>query len=319
MKFIRPGQWLACLLLSICMALGACKSGVTLSTRTEPPRWQPDYEALGTLSFEALEDSLYLYETHADINIRRQAFHVYYLLAMQHPGEQGRRSRTIAKLLSSCGDSLQNAYACQPCGEYLLDFDADEFDRPARDKILWIVSRGDYATAYAPQPADYLPYEDYILLAGKLYLQETKPYLEKLISPASSYVHKWEARLALARMGNPEAVDYCVAEIKAGLKPGERPQTGALDQLAYIRHEAVIEAFNIFLYSNDPMPDPIIVDGSGPGLSSAAFIIPYYAALLEDFPLAVHNRYYEALYTESEIALARQWVRDNKGRYRFKL
>lgn len=313
----KPG-----LFLGFCLAIAACKSGSGVQAHAEAlpasVQWMPDLQAWAALSYEALEDSLRYYETQPDINLQRRAFFVYYNVAMQGPEDRAKRKLIISKLLRTCADSLKNSYSCQPCGSYLLDFDVTEFDQQARDKISWIINRSDYATAYYPQPADYLPYKEYVLLAGKLYLRETQDRLVQLSNPASLYQHRWEVRLALARLGDQAAIHECIAKIKAGLKPGILPPAGALDQLAYIHNEAVIEAYNIFLYSDDPMPDQSHVDGFGAGPSSAAFIIRYYAYLLEGFPLPARHIYYDELYSTAEIALARQWVQDNKGRYKLK-
>ncbi|MDZ7880423.1 MAG: hypothetical protein U5L45_22290 [Saprospiraceae bacterium] len=108
----------------------------------------------------------------------------------------------IKSLLNSCGDSLKTSYACEASLENLEKVDKKEFDTDDIEKIQRLLTK-DYNT-YSPQPIEYAPYEDLVLLTGFLDIEKSIPKLKSLVLPNSNYQRKWEVHLALARLGQKE-------------------------------------------------------------------------------------------------------------------
>ncbi len=147
-----------------------------------------------------------------------------------------------------------------------------------------------------------------ILLAGFLNLEELAPKYENRLKAKSAFYHPWYLHRYLARLGKQEEIDYCIGRVDLSGKPNYR----LLDQLLYIRQPELINVYNFYLQSDtvdpgsyDVMPMPYAEIGAR-----------LLARLLEDFPLK--ERISSSLSPPDQIALARQWMLANKGKYKIR-
>jgi hypothetical protein len=156
----------------------------------------------------------------------------------------------------------------------------------------------------------------HILLVGFLEIIEEKAYLK------SRFIHSKErlnndysrkeintfdfaARMALARMGEKEQVDYVIRKIKD--EPEKAILRDRMNYLAYIKRPEAVEIMFDYLFM-----DKFLKDVSGFERTYANYVIPYIYQSVEDFPIS-NNGWFG--YSEEEIEVARRWVTANRNNY----
>lgn len=142
------------------------------------------------------------------------------------------------------------------------------------------------------------------LLVGFLNIREAYADLKKMVNSSDA---TWDIKVALARMGDENQIQDCLSEIP---RVSERLNLIMLHKMAYIKQPQLIGVYNDYLQSDKAIPDSYDVRG----IDYASLGANYLARLLEDFPLSAKI----TRYTPGQIALARQWMLANKGKYKIR-
>jgi hypothetical protein len=182
--------------------------------------------------------------------------------------------------------------------EYLQGANKAEFDNNDIENIEQLLVK-DYK-AYYPQPIEYTPYEDLVLLIGFLDIEKSIPKLESLILPNSDYQRKWEVYLTLARLGHKKAIEYCVSEVTNS----RSKHYSNLKDFCYIRQPEVIEVLNEYLFD-----DKYFSDNREECPSTLDFIFGLYARTVKGFPIDYDTN------NKKSVEVVRTWVIENKGKY----
>ncbi len=257
-----------------------------------------NFDTLYQKTFNEVVQILKPYESNPNPHLQRRIYDTYYRVGLSSKSLIDRKNM-IKSLLNSCGDSLNTSYACQTSLDNLQKVNKNEFDADDIEKIQNLLIK-DYNTYY-PHPIEYTPYDDLVLLVGFLDIEKSIPKLKSLISPNSNYERKWEAHLALARLGQKESIDYCIEEVKKS-KFG----FNELEEISYIRQPEIIELFNKYLFSDYWMKIP-----EKEGSETVNFILNLYCKSIKKFPL--NFRY--GGFTKEDIFISRKWVEENQGKY----
>lgn len=150
------------------------------------------------------------------------------------------------------------------------------------------------------------PDKNVILVAGiskssnlhaRLYeiIDEAKIFLNENTPQAGTYTHA--CHLALARNGHQESINYCFDIIK-NEKDSLFLVTKRFEEAAYIRQPKSIEYLSNFLFNNNKK------------LHTAERALNQLSKFVKGFPIAYKND----VYTPTDIATARQWLR-NQSRF----
>jgi hypothetical protein len=233
----------------VVFGLFACKTRQLQSqANNQEDQYPVNFDTLYQKTFNEVLQILKPYESNPNPHFQRRIYDTYYRAGLSSKSIIDHKNM-IKSLLNSCGDSLKTSYACQPSLDNLQKVSKNEFDADDIEKIQNLLTR-DY-NAYYPQPIEYTPYDDLVLLVGYLDIEKSIPKLKSLILPNSNYQRKWEAHLALARLGQKESIDYCIEETKKS-----QFEFSKLEEISYIRQPEIIELFNKYLFSDDWMEMP---------------------------------------------------------------
>ncbi len=181
---------------------------------------------------------------------------------------------------------------------FFLDVASTNLDGDTRDdavRSLTGFSRADFTGQMRQEIYQLLqksPSGNLALLAGVADVRAAAPQLRKLADSGN-----WNAQLALARMGDPMAIQYVIAKVE-----GVENRPGRLDKplhyLAFIRQPQAVEVLLKYLFSDErTAPSPPDV-GSSP---HASFAFDELKGIIEGFPDGIAGR-------DVLIARARQWV-----------
>jgi len=169
----------------------------------------------------------------------------------------------------------------------LLLFIPSDFNEQAREKI------GEYL-------ADKQLNRSRILLAGLASRRELIPRLREIARLEDPELRRlglaWHARLALARLGDEQAIEVCVRMVEAVPEVISLP----VADFAYVRQSAVVKALQ-----------PLLERDDSPGeqrIRYAPRALEVLAASIEDFPV---RHFPGPIYFEFEIRAARRWMREN--------
>lgn len=294
--------------LALSLLLWAChpKPILTTATNQSSSRYIGDTILMDTLmlkTFPELVAILQPYEKSPSPEDQRKVYWQYYFSGI-HSSNVADRKAAIKKLLCACGDSLNTAYACQSAMEYLQNAQKSDFDSVDRARVQQLMEKGN--NAYFPQPAEYYPYDDLVLLAGYLDLTSSIPLLQKLVAPESNYQRKWEAQLALARLGDAHAIKYCMLQFNS--KPLDIRE---LKEAFYICQPEVVALYNTYLFSDEQIATQSDVVNSY--VNKSNWIMPYLSQAIIGFPIPCQNS--NAVNPQEDVKTARQWINDNAGKY----
>lgn len=142
------------------------------------------------------------------------------------------------------------------------------------------------------------------LLVG--FLNIRKAYAEMKEEVSSNKDVYWYTKLALARMGDESQIQDCLREIAIS----EHANFFTLQEMIYIKQPQLVNIYNHYLQSDKSVPDSYDVIG----IDYASVGAKYLASLLIGFPL----KFQTSPYTPAQIALARQWMLANKGKYKIR-
>lgn len=222
-------------------------------------------------------------------------------------GNVGRHSqspplrRRVVERLMEIYYSGDDAYVLQSAYGQLFGFKAGDFSEQAKSHVRQSLAPRKYGT-------------DTVLLAGIANVQDKIPFLKKeyLRLPAYKYLTpgeqkfffnkaQWKIRLALARMGSREELEYCVNMVASWPDLHVRVHFG-LQDLAYTRQPEAIRLIQTYLESDECFPTRVDAEG----MCYAMIALNLLAPILEEFPAEYSPGLF---YTQEDIEAAREWMK----------
>jgi hypothetical protein len=208
------------------------------------------------------------------------------------------RQQMISNMLRACEDSMYY-YCCNNADWRFKEFNVRDFDDSARQSIA--------RNIYSMHPSLNL-----VLIAGMLELDKLTPRIKNLIKTEfSHFPDSWYAHSALARMGDIQEIEYCIAQVDH-LKTDAEKLRACKRYLLYIKHPKVIDYIVRFLYSEQTMPSssrylvPVKV---------ASFAIEVLSEGLTDSYILKREKNKLTDY-DQQIKEAQQWYERNNGNYK---
>lgn len=208
-------------------------------------------------------------------------------LSMKHVKNQQLRNEMVERITKTC--IIDSSSKCYRSFNLLTHMRLNDFSDEAKRNI--------YKKALASKFSNVAT-----LLVGFLNIREAYAELKKIANPGS--VFSINVTLALARMGDESTIQDFAEQITFS----DHPNYITLSQVSYIKQPQIISAYNDYLHSNRPAQHSYDVRG----IDDASLGAKYLARILIDFPLKFQN----SPYTPEQIALARQWMLANKGKYK---
>ena len=144
------------------------------------------------------------------------------------------------------------------CYEYLLrDYQADDFSEYSKDIIRQKLNKKPLPGSGSTKLAGVANIQDQIPRLNEIVAEDTKnrehikPFLDKV---HWRYTKTWNARLAKARMGVKEDVEYCVSKIKDEIDNNPRFPSFLITDLGYIRQPESVELVKEYFFSDRKIP-----------------------------------------------------------------
>jgi len=212
---------------------------------------------------------------------------------------QSVRQKTVSLFLSVYGD--QNSKVVNLSGDCLINYRYPDYDEASKNLVKKYVSQKSFG------------YANWLKIAGFLNLNDlTSVIKEKIYAGTLSQKDKFAAYLALARMGDGEATDYCLNSIKAaGINSSV--VYDLLPDLVYTRQHKCFDYLIEILENNEPLCESANPNTSGRILCGYR-IMEFLAPVIEKFPLQTSSSgdllsgdYKQAL------KLVREWFKANPG------
>ena len=179
---------------------------------------------------------LYAYYTDTLPQVRSSAFGIVVSIGKKSENKEI-RVEAINILAQAClyKDNLSVSKAVKS----LKYFNKDEFSDDAKKAIL---------KAVLSEP----PYlKDFVMLAGFLQLNKSAQYLKNQIREGKiNKTNKWKTYVALARMGDQEAIDYITARLKNMPKVNDDIVYELIPDLIFTRSHEVYEFITKILYDD---------------------------------------------------------------------
>jgi hypothetical protein len=150
------------------------------------------------------------------------------------------------------------------------------------------------------------PSSEALLLAGALELRAKKARLLELMRDVDETGpwwarRSWSARLALARMGDKDQIQYVIQKIEA--ESDSVVRVTQLKNLAYLRQPLAVEVLVRYLLSDEVLPELY-----GQSVPIAQYALDVLAQIIPGFPLPGRG---SPIYTEDELKTARDWVKSH--------
>jgi hypothetical protein len=184
--------------------------------------------------------------------------------------KQSVRQRVVNLLLSVYGD--QHPKVVNLSGNFLVHFTYPDYDETSKNLIRNYISQQSFG------------YANLLKIAGFLNLTDLSPVIkEKVYAGVLSQKDRFVAYLALARMGEGDATDYCLNSIKsAGIN--SNVVYDLLPDLIYTRQRKCFDYLVDILQNNEPLCESANPNTSGKILCGYR-IMEFLAPVIENFPL----------------------------------
>ena len=156
-----------------------------------------------------------------------------------------------------------------------------------------------------------------IRLSGVANMQDQLPRLNEVIAERTKKIESikpteipwhltriWDARLARARMGVKEDIDWCVPKIKEEIDNSLRYSVRLFDDLGYIRQPESVEVLKEYFLSDRKLPP---CDGLEEPFTH--YLMPIMRQNLIGFPELRDIQEKSRWFTQDEIGICKDWVR----------
>jgi len=235
----------------------------------EPQKTQATPEIL----YKNNQPELILEELHNYYNdtlpkVRSKAYYLTYRIGKENSRVTG---RAIEMLCGGLKD--KNSGIVGTVMDYLKEFHSNKFTQQAKDTISILVNRG------TPH------YKKIIKIAGFLNLENTKHLFRRKLQMRdyNSSGERWAILLALSRMGDQDAIDFCL-KIAKKMETGDDFVYEIAPGFVYTREKKLIDYLISLLYSNEKncySSNP----ESNKKIHCGYRIMEYLAPITKDFPL----------------------------------
>lgn len=224
-------------------------------------------------------------------------------VAELHPQAEVRKE-VVDILVMHCSD--QNVG--RRCYEYLIrEFQAKDFSKSSKDIIKQKLHN---------DPSSEYEYNRIIRLSGMANMQDQVPRLNEVIAERTKKLESikpteipwyltriWEVRLAKARMGVKEDIDWCVSKIKEEIDTNPRFSNLLFDDLGYIRHPESVELLKEYFLSDRNLPPTEVEE------SFTNYLMPIMRQNLVGFPELREIQDKTRSFTQEEIQTCKEWVK----------
>jgi len=251
-------------------------------------------ELIAAISITTLQNELSPYYSDSLLPVRKKAYSLTYRKAKTEPVEN--QKTAINRLIVGCSD--ENSNIINRNLEYLKQFPQTAFDSLAKASIKKLLTNPKYES-----------FKDIFLLAGFLNIGHETIY-RLSINPDTPQRLKWDLQLALARMGEPKALEIIMATVNQ-MDINDQVIIYLIPGLIYTRQKEAIDYCIEIIFDNEK-------NCSSPNAESSSKIICGYrvmelvAPVIENFPFntdasgtLVTNDYVTAL------KQVRDWLKAN--------
>lgn len=248
---------------------------------------------------EKMLNNLQFYYSDSVIDVRQKAYYITYRLGKENNEVS---SAAVQKLMGGLKD--HSSAIVGTVGDYLAQFHLSDFTRQAKDTLVALLKRG------TPH------YKKIIQLAGFVNPEGGKEFLKSKLQTKnySDASERWTVLLALARMGDEEAIEKCQG-IVSRMPVNDDFVYDIAPGLVYTRQKKLIEPLIEIIHSKEkkchssnPESETKIVCGYR--------LMEYLAPVINNFPLESDSAgeietddYKEAL------NITRNWFKERNGDY----
>lgn len=208
--------------------------------------------------------------------------------------------QAVNRLVNACLDS--DAGIRKNAAGYLKKYEKADFSPTATDTLVSILNR------------DILIAKNVIRLVGFVEPPGASDKLRELLSNPIPPKYRWEVQLALARLGDDKAIDYCLETARnAGIN--DRVVFHLLPDLVYTRQRDILDYIIDILQSDEPncsSPNPDL----GGKIPCGYAVMEIIAPVIIDFPIGMSSSgMLETDDYEQALQTVRLWFDANRNIY----
>ena len=254
----------------------------------------PD-EILNTTNPSDLFKNLESYATDSVDLIRSKAYYIYQK-AGQKSAKRAVKTLAINQLIKGLSD--RNGGLTGNVMDYLAGFSKEDFDAGQKAAIA----------SYIQPETPHL--DQLLMLAGYIPLIEYKNKINAIVSSDLGMKYKWAARLALARMGDEEAIAYFANKLRSAPVNDDFVYDYVPD-LIYTRQLAIYQFLETIIMSDEKNCYSANPDSNAKILCGYR-VMEYIAPTIQGFPLPI-DEFGELEVDDYEVALRqlRTWFTQN--------
>ncbi len=244
---------------------------------------------------ESIIPSLQIYEKGESGRVKRRAYMLDWAIGLNSSDPEIRQG-VVERLISGCWDWDVRGQIYPR----LLIFTEVDFSEKAKVQIREHLARE-------------RPSRGMVLVCGLANMKDQIPRLRELAADRTQYelgngdtkirTVGWKARLALARMGSQEDIQYCIKRAEKCLDLTTFGKS-ALEDIAYIRQPEAVKYLQKFLEGTESPPDIFLEVGIQPG-TFAKNALKNLTKMIDDFPVEEKV----TKHSDAELETARQWMR----------
>jgi hypothetical protein len=259
-----------------------------------------DVQKLLKYNHQTLLDSLVSFKKDTSATVRFNVNLLEYKIALSNPQDTAIVHEVVFRLIQSLADTDNRVR--QSSAKKLITFSESDFDK----RSVHLLSKN---------LKKYTDSKELFLIIGLANVQELKKYMLSKVNynPATTLSDfnspNWGMQMALARMGNPESINYCVSNID-GYNEAIPKYTLLLKDLAYTRSRSAVALLRKYLDNTTRMPS---VSAGVEGAPYCHYALDILIAMLEDFPVKSTG----LGYSQADIDAARVWI-DSHSDYKIK-
>jgi hypothetical protein len=248
-------------------------------------------------------DALKPYETDTSLKVRAFAFNLVNSVAKYSPDSLVRQD-AIAILCSACND---NDFSIKTnAAKNLQSYKKVDFNAGSKKTLEEIFKANPVESKHIARLIGFLEMKDQISGLQQL---ANEPYLTNR--------EKWEGWLALARLGDKDAIDYVMAQIKT-VPVGDDLMYQFAPDLIYTRQHKPIDYLIEIMNSDKKDCTSSNPDAEG-NILCGYRIMELLAPVIVDFPLKTHaSGDIDTKDYKTALQTTRKWFRDKKSKYKIK-
>lgn len=254
--------------------------------------YKKEQQIIAGYNSESLINEITPFYSDSVVLVRQKAYYLTYRNAIVR---NENKSRVIHILLKGCFDG-DNGVISQNI-VYLKEFNRADFDTQTLDLLQAKLTH--QRVAY---------YKEFVLLAGFLGIGKNILY-QKFIDPDTNEKLKWYLSLALARMGNPENISYCMNKVK-DLPINDNLVDYVVPDLVYTRQRESIDFCISILNGEEKFCHSLNPDISE-SIHCGYRIIEVLSPVIEGIPVLDESLNLTNADYEKHLAKVRQWFASN--------